>query len=147
MRRGGKKGIEENSFIFLIALMKFKTSYKPSMMILHFLVYFILYGLAVILKTIKAQQQLLEILRTILYVGIGQVFYLCSNNSTSFVLFSFFYNEFRSLSFLSSNLLGFNCSCEFPPKCQTCDWHIIQCNIELRGPCSQYLPYFSTNSL
>lgn len=42
--------------------------------------------------------------------------HLCSNYSTSLVLFSLLDNEFSSFGFLGSHLLGFDCSCKLLSK-------------------------------
>ena len=73
--------------------------------------------------------------------------HLCSDNSTSLVLFNLFHNKFSPLSFLCSHMFGFNCSGKLPPKCQASDRYIIQCNIEIGCPLSQNLSYFPTDSL
>lgn len=50
-----------------------------------------------------------------------EIGYLCSDNSTFFILLSLFNDEFCSLCFLRSNLLSFNCTSEFLAKAQTRD--------------------------
>ena len=42
--------------------------------------------------------------------------HLCSDYSTSLVLFGLLDDEFSSFGFLGSHLFGFNCSCELPSK-------------------------------
>lgn len=73
--------------------------------------------------------------------------YLCSDNSTLFILLCLFDDEFCALCFLGSNLLSFNSTSEFLAEAQGRDRHIVQSDVEVCGTLSQNLAYFSTDSL
>lgn len=75
------------------------------------------------------------------------VSYLSPDNCASLILLSFLDNELSTLSFLCSNLLGFNGMSELLPEAQACDRDIIKSNVEESSPLSQYLPNLPTHSL
>lgn len=80
-------------------------------------------------------------------MAIKQISYLCPDNRTPLVLLSFLNNELSTLSFLCSNLFGFNSMSELLSEAQACDGHIIKGNIKIPGPLSQYLSYLPTHGL
>ena len=72
---------------------------------------------------------------------------LCPDDCTALVLLSLLNNELGTLSFLRSNLFGFNGMSKLFSKAEACDGHIIQSDIEVVGPLSQNLPNLPAHSL
>jgi hypothetical protein len=73
--------------------------------------------------------------------------YLCPDNCTFLVLLSLFNDELGTLSFLRSNLFGFNGMSELFAKAEACNGHIIQSNVEILGPLCQKIPDLPAHSL
>ena len=73
--------------------------------------------------------------------------HLCSDNSTFLVLLSLLHDKLGTLSFLCCHLFSFNRMSKLLPKAQGSNGHIIQSNVEVPSPVSEYLPDFPTYSL